>query len=252
MQASGSSAAMTWWKLNYHHQGNRLLSHQNRAHSITKWVKPLTDDVTLGYKNTKNIFGHLKKTYNTDKNEGRERIQLLHCMWVGVALVDPCAWETFTIKFLLCNISNSLCAFLLCMVDRMGLFSDTLTHSVLFSLSLFVLLILLVCLDSVILWLCVFCPYYFLVSSYVIHGQHHISCQLLPLISIGRIIFTLEWNFFLFLHLTLTFYFSLTCIDLFHFCHDHQTHHNKTCCTPPIHSTFSLSPQLPLGFPNPS
>lgn len=35
------------------------------------------------------------------------------------------------------------------MVDRMGLFSDTLTHSVLFSLSLFVLLILLVCLDSV-------------------------------------------------------------------------------------------------------
>lgn len=39
VQASGSSAVTTWWKLNCHRRGNRLLSHRNRARSITKWVR---------------------------------------------------------------------------------------------------------------------------------------------------------------------------------------------------------------------
>lgn len=103
--------------------------------------------------------------------------------------------------------------------------------------------IFLVCPESITPWLCLlsffiipWCPHaLFMINVTFFH-------QLSRLIFNVWIIFMLEWIFFFFLILrhTLTFIslitpFLISVVTI-------KTHQNKTCCTPPIHSTLSLSP----------
>lgn len=90
--------------------------------------------------------------------------------------------------------------------------------------------------------------YYFLVSSSIIHNQRHIFHRLSLLIFHGRIVFIPGRIFFFFLspHHASTF---------ISFINTRQQKSQKlisTCCTPPIHSTLSVSPTSLSVFPNPS
>lgn len=148
-------------------------------------------------------------------------------------------WNAVTIKFFLSNISNSHFASYLCIV-RMGLISETLTHSVLFCLSLF-LLLNLPCVSRFHHSLAVPPLSLFIISasSCIIDGHRHISHQLSLLIFNEWIIFILEW---IPLFVLTTFISWITRIDSLYFPSWPLKH--KTCHTPP----HFLSLQLPFLF----
>lgn len=49
LQANGSSAVTTWWRLSYHHPGNQPLSRRNRVLFTTKLVRPRPKWIQKGF-----------------------------------------------------------------------------------------------------------------------------------------------------------------------------------------------------------
>lgn len=142
-----------------------------------------------------------------------------------------CLRHAVTFKFFFSDISNSHCAFRLYTGDRMGLSSDTLTHSVPF-FSVPLCPTFLMYSESITPWLCIFCPLLFpcvLVNfswstSLFFHRLSCLASEIYHQINFDPLNYT---------HLQPIFDF---CLDLSH----------DSCQLHP----FPL-PNLSLGFPNP-